>query len=80
MLMPTVGIRQQIALQSRHRILHAVREVDAALDQHAARANRLRVLGHQRTLLGGTPRHGSASTPSNVNTAIGNRHCFIRAS
>ena len=29
---------------------------------------------------GAAARHGRASTPSNINSAIGDRHCFIRAS
>src|SRR5262245_2813350 len=49
------GDAPEIALQSRGRILQAVRGVDTALEQHSSRTNRLGVLCNQRTLLGGSP-------------------------
>ena len=41
----------QIAVEPRHRIVLVVREVEPAFEEDPARANRLGILGQQRTLL-----------------------------
>ena len=53
MLTPSVGALQEVAGQARGRKEDVVLDVDAGLDQEAAAADRLGVLGHERALLGG---------------------------
>ena len=44
-------MRQRFPVEAGHRIVLIVGVVDAALDEHAPRADRLRIFGHQRPLL-----------------------------
>ena len=50
-LTPSGRQSPQIPLQSRHRILLIVREIDAALDENTPWRNRFGVFRHQRPLL-----------------------------
>ena len=51
MLTPTSGKRSRLPFEAGRRVLDVAAVVEAALDQHAAGADRLRVFGDERPLL-----------------------------